>query len=160
VHVDDSTTAAGHNVLLHGLRHDRATGGVPARMIAACPSRPARVAPAIPRSCAPIRALGLGAGRGGQESGGSDPCARPDGRAGIMAHVLPSQVYGRSWAICSPRKSSAMSSLIVIAEDDDDIRAILTEVLEGEGYRVLDAPDGAAALDLVKRERTRSTADR
>ncbi len=53
-----------------------------------------------------------------------------------------------------------MSSLIVIAEDDDDIRAILTEVLEGEGYRVLDAPDGAAALDLVKRERTRSTADR
>ena len=45
-----------------------------------------------------------------------------------------------------------MSALIVIAEDDDDIRAILTEVLEGEGYRVLDAPDGAAALDLVERE--------
>lgn len=44
-----------------------------------------------------------------------------------------------------------MSSLIVIAEDDDDIRAILTEVLEGEGYRVLDASDGAAALDLVER---------
>jgi CheY-like chemotaxis protein len=45
-----------------------------------------------------------------------------------------------------------MSSLIVIAEDDDDIRAVLTEVLEGEGYRVLDASDGVAALDLVERE--------
>lgn len=44
-----------------------------------------------------------------------------------------------------------MASLIVIAEDDDDIRAVLTEVLEGEGYRVLDAPDGTAALDLVER---------
>jgi len=44
-----------------------------------------------------------------------------------------------------------MSSLIVIAEDDDDIRAILTEVLEDEGYRVLDASDGTAALDLVER---------
>jgi len=44
-----------------------------------------------------------------------------------------------------------MSSLIVIAEDDEDIRAILTEVLEGEGYRVLDASDGEAALDLVER---------
>lgn len=44
-----------------------------------------------------------------------------------------------------------MSPLIVIAEDDDDIRAILAEVLEGEGYRVLDAADGAAALDLVER---------
>jgi two-component system response regulator MprA len=45
-----------------------------------------------------------------------------------------------------------MPPLIVIAEDDDDIRAILTEVLESEGYRVLDAADGAAALDLVERE--------
>ncbi len=44
-----------------------------------------------------------------------------------------------------------MSALIVVAEDDDEIRAILTEVLESEGYRVLDAPDGAAALDLVER---------
>ena len=44
-----------------------------------------------------------------------------------------------------------MSALIVIAEDDDNIRAILSEVLEGEGYRVLDAADGATALDLVER---------
>lgn len=45
-----------------------------------------------------------------------------------------------------------MPALIVIAEDDDDIRAILTDVLVSEGYRVLDASDGAAALDLVERE--------
>lgn len=43
-----------------------------------------------------------------------------------------------------------MPSLIVVAEDDDEIRAILIEVLESEGYHVLDAPDGAAALDLVE----------
>lgn len=43
-----------------------------------------------------------------------------------------------------------MTASILIAEDDDDIRSLLRLYLEGEGYRVLEAPDGAAALRLAR----------
>ena len=45
-----------------------------------------------------------------------------------------------------------MTASILIAEDDDDIRSLLRLYLEGEGYRVLEAPDGAAALRLAREE--------
>nr|WP_326214290.1 response regulator transcription factor [uncultured Oscillibacter sp.] len=45
-----------------------------------------------------------------------------------------------------------MTASILIAEDDDDIRSLLRLYLEGEGYRVLEAPDGAAALRLARKE--------
>lgn len=45
-----------------------------------------------------------------------------------------------------------MTASILIAEDDDDIRSPLRLYLEGEGYRVLEAPDGAAALRLAREE--------
>lgn len=44
-----------------------------------------------------------------------------------------------------------MTASILIAEDDD-IRSLLRLYLEGEGYRVLEAPDGAAALRLAREE--------
>lgn len=45
-----------------------------------------------------------------------------------------------------------MTASILIAEDDDDIRSLLRLYLEGDGYRVLEAPDGAAALRLAREE--------
>lgn len=45
-----------------------------------------------------------------------------------------------------------MTASILIAEDDDDIRSLLRLYLEGEGYRVLEASDGAAALRLAREE--------
>ena len=45
-----------------------------------------------------------------------------------------------------------MTASILIAEDDDDIRSLLRLYLGGEGYRVLEAPDGAAALRLAREE--------
>lgn len=45
-----------------------------------------------------------------------------------------------------------MTASILITEDDDDIRSLLRLYLEGEGYRVLEAPDGAAALRLAREE--------
>lgn len=41
-----------------------------------------------------------------------------------------------------------MNPLILIAEDDADIRGLLKLYLEGEGFRVLEADNGARALDL------------
>lgn len=45
-----------------------------------------------------------------------------------------------------------MAPLILIAEDDADIRSLLRLYLEGEGFRVAEAADGAAALDLARTE--------
>ena len=45
-----------------------------------------------------------------------------------------------------------MTASILIAEDDDDIRSLLRLDREGEGYRVLEASDGAAALRLAREE--------
>lgn len=43
-----------------------------------------------------------------------------------------------------------MEPLILIAEDDADIRALLRLYLEGEGFRVLEAEDGMQALTLAR----------
>ena len=43
-----------------------------------------------------------------------------------------------------------MNPLILIAEDDADIRALLRLYLEGDGFRVLEAEDGTAALTLAR----------
>jgi len=40
--------------------------------------------------------------------------------------------------------------VILVAEDDDDVRAYTAEILRELGYRVIEAPDGAAALRLIE----------
>src|SRR5207245_2543101 len=52
-----------------------------------------------------------------------------------------------------PTRCRRRAMRVLIAEDDAVMRAGLTEILEGEGYDVAAAPDGARALD-------RWTADR
>ena len=39
---------------------------------------------------------------------------------------------------------------VLVVEDDEDIRALVAQVLEGFGYRVRAAPDGAAGLALLE----------
>ncbi|WP_347546869.1 chemotaxis protein CheB [Roseomonas sp. CAU 1739] len=41
------------------------------------------------------------------------------------------------------------SGVILLAEDDPEVRDLLTRVLEEEGHRVIAAPDGSTALELV-----------
>ncbi|PYP87202.1 MAG: hypothetical protein DMF61_11225 [Blastocatellia bacterium AA13] len=41
---------------------------------------------------------------------------------------------------------------ILVAEDEDLLRGILSGLLRDEGYRVLEAADGTNALDMVSRE--------
>ncbi|HEY8144919.1 MAG TPA: ATP-binding protein [Kofleriaceae bacterium] len=49
-----------------------------------------------------------------------------------------------------PHTRSSGSETILLVEDEDDLRESLREVLEEEGYRVLDAPDGMSALDVLE----------
>jgi DNA-binding response OmpR family regulator len=41
---------------------------------------------------------------------------------------------------------------ILVADDDEIFRTLLTEILQGAGYRVLAAKDGAEAWDLLRSE--------
>jgi CheY-like chemotaxis protein len=43
--------------------------------------------------------------------------------------------------------------VIVVAEDHEDIRFVLRRALEKAGHEVIEAADGAAALDAVRRHR-------
>ena len=45
-----------------------------------------------------------------------------------------------------------MDTSILIAEDDADIRDLLRLYLEGEGFQVLEAGDGASALRLAREQ--------
>lgn len=47
-------------------------------------------------------------------------------------------------------------ALVVVAEDDDDIRSIVVRVLRRSGHEVVDAADGAAALEAVRLHRPRA----
>jgi len=42
------------------------------------------------------------------------------------------------------------SGAVLVVEDDKDIRESMRLILEGEGYRVLEAPDGAAGLAFLQ----------
>ena len=42
---------------------------------------------------------------------------------------------------------------VLVAEDDTHIRSAIAEILEGEGYRVLQAEDGRRALELFQSEK-------
>ena len=43
---------------------------------------------------------------------------------------------------------------ILVVEDEEAIRALLTEVLGGAGYRVLQAPEGGQAIEVLRSEET------
>lgn len=41
---------------------------------------------------------------------------------------------------------------VVVMEDDPDARALIRASLVGEGFEVREAPDGAAGLELIRRD--------
>ncbi len=42
-------------------------------------------------------------------------------------------------------------SLVLVVDDDGDLRALYTELLQEQGHQVVGAPDGVAALELASR---------
>ena len=52
----------------------------------------------------------------------------------------------------NPDENTAKQTILVV-DDDDMVRAMVTHVLEREGYRVLKAADGASALALYEAEK-------
>jgi len=52
----------------------------------------------------------------------------------------------------SESKGAVGGETVLVAEDDDEVRAYTVECLRGLGYRVLEAHDGASALRLLERQ--------
>jgi CheY-like chemotaxis protein len=49
----------------------------------------------------------------------------------------------------SVTNQDGLAKLVLIAEDDDEIREVLEELLSGAGYRPITAEDGLEALDWL-----------
>lgn len=45
-----------------------------------------------------------------------------------------------------------MAAKILVVDDDPDIRDVLEDLLEGEGFEVVTANDGAESLEAIKKE--------
>jgi CheY-like chemotaxis protein/phosphoribosyl 1,2-cyclic phosphodiesterase len=56
-------------------------------------------------------------------------------------------------AVTAERAALRNKTTVLVADDDPDVMAVIVETLEPEGYRVLTASDGNAALQIARDER-------
>jgi two-component system cell cycle sensor histidine kinase/response regulator CckA len=81
--------------------------------------------------------------------------AESDGRRGTTMKVRLPRVASATEAPSPPRaRSIAGSGVILVAEDEDLVRSQLVRILESAGYTVLQAANGALAVETF-RERQR-----
>ena len=52
-----------------------------------------------------------------------------------------------------PAGPAPLRPTVLVVDDDDSIRQVVVAALQDEGYAVLEAPHGAAALDRITRHR-------
>jgi CheY-like chemotaxis protein len=101
----------------------------------------------------PFKGSGLGlaaARRLVEESDGSIRCASEVGSGTTFEILLPAVSHAS--ARTSPTRSLEQprsSSTILIAEDDEDLRRLIGQVLGRMGYRVLEASSGEQALEVA-----------
>lgn len=63
----------------------------------------------------------------------------------LVSDVDPAECEGETL-----QDGQGHDEVILVAEDDDDVRAYTAEILRELGYNVIEAPDGAAALALIQ----------
>lgn len=68
-----------------------------------------------------------------------------------LLQELSAHVVTMATTLASPAKGEM--KLILVVDDEPHIRELLRQVLEAEGYRVVEAVDGLEAVELAKRER-------
>ena len=86
-----------------------------------------------------------------RQSGGSIHIESAPGRGTTFSIYLPRSRREPPVQTAVPLHTrSAGSETILLVEDEDDLRESLREVLEEEGYRVVDAPDAVSALEALE----------
>ncbi len=85
-----------------------------------------------------------------RESGGTLQVASTPGRGSLFSVYLPQAREADTAPSAAPQPAPRVSAgTILIVEDEDSVRALVREVLTRQGYTVLEAPDGRAALALA-----------
>jgi len=69
-------------------------------------------------------------------------CSRRSRRGALTHRSVPSD---------STRRATVPKQLVLVVEDDPDIREVTVLLLQHEGYDVVSAPDGSAALELLRK---------
>ncbi len=87
--------------------------------------------------------------------GRADGCilirSRKGGGTVVEVWIPRTTPSGRVRAQRPPRGSRSRSPTVLIVEDDPSVRAVAVRILRQLGFEVLDAPNGAEALDLIDR---------
>jgi signal transduction histidine kinase/CheY-like chemotaxis protein len=87
-----------------------------------------------------------------RQSGGAIHIETAIGRGSCFTLYLPrSRREPPVRPVTAPHGRTSGSETILLVEDEDDLRESLREVLEEEGYRVLDAADAIAALEVLEK---------
>jgi type II secretory ATPase GspE/PulE/Tfp pilus assembly ATPase PilB-like protein/CheY-like chemotaxis protein len=88
----------------------------------------------------------------------SPPQSSPRGRPAAVPAIEPAAEESLSFELLpdvelpSPNSAAAGSKgTVLLVEDEDGLRKVVRDLLEREGFRVAEAPDGVQALDQVDR---------
>lgn len=69
--------------------------------------------------------------------------------SGPQSHAGTASCLPRGWAGVQDRRKRVGPGHVVLAEDDDEMRAMLTESLHAEGYEVTECRDGMQLVGLL-----------
>jgi PleD family two-component response regulator len=72
------------------------------------------------------------------------------GRLRLELPIAGSQPADAAMPAPASTHRAATAATVLVCDDEDSIRAVLVRILERDGMRVVDAPDGQAALAIIE----------